>query len=149
MFSWNRRSQLSVLVPVKSVRFFSCFFIRSVVIIRGGGGQRQDSRGFIDLNFFTKKMKISSILHSLLLSGGLSMALIEAVRRHPAGAWWDVCCSAAAATSLCAPPPPPLLLFWQLADDNRWWALITSSQRKMNSYPASSAAIFTVREAGS
>lgn len=34
---------------------------------------------------------------------------------------------------------------WQLADDNRWRALITSSQRKMNSYPASSRAVFTAR----
>lgn len=31
-----------------------------------------------------------------------------------------------------------------LLDDNRWRALITSSQRKMNSYPASSRGIFTV-----
>lgn len=75
------------------------------------------------------------------------MALIEAAGRHPAGVCCDVCRSAAAAASLSALPLP--LLFWQLADDNRWWALITSSQRKMNSYPASSAGVFSVREAGS
>ncbi len=46
----------------------------------------------------------------------------------------DVCNSPTGAAFLFVLP----LLFWQLADDNRWWALITSSQRKMNSYPASS-----------
>ena len=41
-------------------------------------------------------MKISWILHSLLLSGALSMVLIEALCRHPAGVWRDVFRSAAA-----------------------------------------------------
>lgn len=72
------------------------------------------------------------------------MAVMEAVHRHGAGVTHDACRSAAAAASLPAPLP---LRFWQLADDNRWWVLITSSQRKMNSYPASSRAVFAVREA--
>lgn len=52
----------------------------------------------------------------------------------------DVCSSpTGAAASLFVLPLP--LPFWQLADDNRWQALTTSSQRKMNSYPASSGGI--------
>lgn len=102
-------------------------------------------RGRLWVFFFSKKMKMSSIPRSFLLSGRLSMAAIEAVHRRRPGGWRDACLSAAAAASL--PAPPPLLRFWQLADDNRWWVLITSSQRKMNSYPASSRAVFAVREA--
>lgn len=53
----------------------------------------------------------------------------------------DVCSSPTGATFLFV----LLLVVWQLADDNRWRALITSSQRKMNSYPASSRGVFTRR----
>lgn len=142
MFSWNQKSQLS------SVSFFqsnlSVYQPLLHLVHRSNQRKRRAAATESGFHFFLiKKMKISLILGSV-------MALIEAVRRLPTGVWCDVCRFAAAAASLsAAPPPPPLLLFWQLADDNRWGALITSSQRKMNSYPASSPAAFSIREAGS
>lgn len=62
------------------------------------GGQRQEAQCCVSLS---RKMKISWIVPSLLLSEGSSMALIEAVPGRPPGVSADVCLSAAA-----SPPPP-------------------------------------------